>query len=477
MTMERLAHQLEAGFLVYRQLMADELRKAPNKDPRVLKEMHNRLRDYWGVIFTDNIQDGFKIKASELDDDFVKVAAGKYSGTLSTQLNRVSDNAFNQAYRAGLNKGWERAEAWDKAANAWGLDPARMRRWIVGAPGPTDNLYDTRMHTGGEGTLTTLIEDRARNMGEHESRTVVNLGQQAWWTKAKEDGIIAQDAQKVFVTARDELVCNVCGPLDGITVPLNKTFSGFYMPPLHINCRCEVELNFNQQIRKAAQQQQRPPEIPKPQYRAPSMPKPAYRAPVQRRTPAMPKPVEAQKPPPKPPAAKPQVKTPKPEALKLPKKFKAAQAKQPAEQRAPMQAAFPEAAQAKERAPRKTVFDADKEKKIRRKHEKGKLTRLEMERDLRKIPKVKRDRAAEKQARSEEGYGAWKRKDDKKEHTRRVFQEEIERQKKKRKDDELLNLVANQQLDDESKTVYPNRDPITVNSPQEARNKIFGRNL
>ena len=46
---------------------------------------------------------------------------------------------------------------------------------------------------------------------------------------------------KEWVTANDELVCPLCGPLDGEVVPINGDFSdGTHAPPRHPRCRCGV---------------------------------------------------------------------------------------------------------------------------------------------------------------------------------------------------------------------------------------------
>ena len=53
----------------------------------------------------------------------------------------------------------------------------------------------------------------------------------------------------MWQTGNDELVCDVCGPLNGQTVRKGSTFDGGLMPPAHPNCRCwlseETELTMN----------------------------------------------------------------------------------------------------------------------------------------------------------------------------------------------------------------------------------------
>lgn len=56
--------------------------------------------------------------------------------------------------------------------------------------------------------------------------------QTAWETSKVVEG-------KQWNTAVDELVCPICGPLNGKVVKLGETFGGFYdYPPAHPRCRC-----------------------------------------------------------------------------------------------------------------------------------------------------------------------------------------------------------------------------------------------
>ena len=46
---------------------------------------------------------------------------------------------------------------------------------------------------------------------------------------------------KEWMTATDEVVCPICGPLRGQIARLNEPFGGRIMnPPAHVNCRCWV---------------------------------------------------------------------------------------------------------------------------------------------------------------------------------------------------------------------------------------------
>ena len=45
---------------------------------------------------------------------------------------------------------------------------------------------------------------------------------------------------KRWNTCNDDIVCEICGPLDGKVVGLNDSFGGVREPPSHPNCRCWI---------------------------------------------------------------------------------------------------------------------------------------------------------------------------------------------------------------------------------------------
>ena len=245
----KLSRQLNAGFRVYTALMSDALKQngavSPAVADAVLEEMHARLLTYWKMNFTPNIQAGMKVRGGQLDDKFLRAAAGKYSGELASQINTVSNKAFKEGLQAATHKGWSKAQAWERIANAWGLDTQQMRAWVTAYPEEATGYITESLPETAKRMLDDFLGIRGERIGEHESRTILNLGEQANWSKLVEEGKVSKYAVKTFVTAEDELVCPECGPLNGISVPLSSTFSGFYMPPLHINCRCDVTVSFD----------------------------------------------------------------------------------------------------------------------------------------------------------------------------------------------------------------------------------------
>lgn len=44
-----------------------------------------------------------------------------------------------------------------------------------------------------------------------------------------------------YTTEHDDTVCEICEPLDGITLPVGDPFWSEFYPPLHFNCHCDVQ--------------------------------------------------------------------------------------------------------------------------------------------------------------------------------------------------------------------------------------------
>jgi len=81
---------------------------------------------------------------------------------------------------------------------------------------------------------------RAETIAITEMAYAYNYGQQAYMEQCIRDGLIG-GAQKKWMTAFDERVCEVCGKIDGEVVEMEADFSiGVLVPPAHPRCRCVV---------------------------------------------------------------------------------------------------------------------------------------------------------------------------------------------------------------------------------------------
>ena len=81
-------------------------------------------------------------------------------------------------------------------------------------------------------------EDRAELIALTESMAAANEGNREAWDQAVEEGLLPEDAKKVWIAAED--ACDDCAELDGEEVGLDEDYpgDGGDGPPLHPRCRC-----------------------------------------------------------------------------------------------------------------------------------------------------------------------------------------------------------------------------------------------
>lgn len=85
-----------------------------------------------------------------------------------------------------------------------------------------------------------LLNARLKAISETETLTLFNLGREAQWMRSVKEGILPENTMKMWITGRDEKVCEVCAPMDGELAALGEVFPdvGLYVPAAHPNCRC-----------------------------------------------------------------------------------------------------------------------------------------------------------------------------------------------------------------------------------------------
>ena len=90
-----------------------------------------------------------------------------------------------------------------------------------------------------------LKQARATTIARTEIQIAQNEGRYEGWKQASDAGYVDPASTKTWMTAKDERTCDICGPLDGETVPWNGIFSiGDEVPGrVHPNCRCAMIIN------------------------------------------------------------------------------------------------------------------------------------------------------------------------------------------------------------------------------------------
>lgn len=94
-----------------------------------------------------------------------------------------------------------------------------------------------------------LTRLRARTIARTEVMFAENFGRLESYRTAIESGLLSNPAMgrgtivREWITAEDERVCEVCGPLNGVQVDWSDPFpTGAAVPPAHPNCRCSFNV-------------------------------------------------------------------------------------------------------------------------------------------------------------------------------------------------------------------------------------------
>lgn len=192
-------------------------------------------------------------RAGSIPEDDLYAIAESYAKDLGEHYNEVSTQAMLEGFQAQVNRKLPAARAARAVADAYGVPPRAMNTlvaiWNTEDPKrlsklPLDVVRDVRAKV----FIDSHLQNRAGQIGESEAWAAKSQAKQIVWMYGMQKGIIPQDARRTWVTAKDEKVCQYCGPLNRATTPVGETFKTakgeLWVPPMHVNCRCDVILDF-----------------------------------------------------------------------------------------------------------------------------------------------------------------------------------------------------------------------------------------
>jgi hypothetical protein len=177
--------------------------------------------------------------------------AQRYSWNLGAYLNKKSEEAAVRGYSAQLNRDIEHKLALANSIDAVGVTLPGVRTLVSlwtgkDAERPSEALMPSVRKARIQKLINSDINAHADLLGDQESFSQRQTGKQVAWTTAQQIGLIPANATRVWITAQDERVCAICGPMDGMEVPVNEPFvvgkKKIWTPSLHVNCRCGVKL-------------------------------------------------------------------------------------------------------------------------------------------------------------------------------------------------------------------------------------------
>jgi len=174
------------------------------------------------------------------------------SGSTIRQVNEYSRQAVSKIIQDGLRSNLDPDQVRESIKRVVGLDSRQATA--------LENFYNKTVEDGTlKGLSFKAAVDRAEKLGtkyrdrlwgqraERIARTelaeAANQGRFLSWMEADQQGLIAPNSKKRWLTAADERTCEICSALNGQIVGWEEQFSiGKLMPTAHPNCRCTALL-------------------------------------------------------------------------------------------------------------------------------------------------------------------------------------------------------------------------------------------
>ena len=188
--------------------------------------------------------------AGEVPAGVILALAEEHADRLGAYFHETSREALSSGFNTFVNRRLATAQAADHVLNAYGLTARQMSGYAslvlkaeatpVRSPG-YQGLKERFLAYIGKS-----VRQRLKILTGQEIHNAEQQSNQIAWMWLQEHGQLSPAAEKVWLTAKDEKVCPVCGPLHGKKVPLSDQFEvkgiKVWVPGLHPNCRCRIQL-------------------------------------------------------------------------------------------------------------------------------------------------------------------------------------------------------------------------------------------
>ena len=249
---------LAAAFIVYRTLIhkeLDQVEPPATKDAamRLISMAWGRSAAPWQRAALPAAVRAYQLgQTSQMTDAELETLASHYVASLGEYMHSTSAQAMADGFQAQLNKGWSKDVAWVRSVYGYGLDDTQTRQYLKSfAEGAKAGYIADPIPSASRKVVDVALSTRAKRFGDTEAWSAVQTGKNVVWLYKITTGELPVGMKKRWITAHDERVCPVCGPLDNKTILVERRFhtsdgKKIYAPGIHPNCRCTMELVYPQ---------------------------------------------------------------------------------------------------------------------------------------------------------------------------------------------------------------------------------------
>jgi hypothetical protein len=250
----KIAIGISAAYLAWRMWAKHRLQQ---EQPQTPKDAHILLMDLWTTgrkIWLTLSGEPIEAAYSVIPYTAGRALAIDYATELGKYINDTSADALMDGFAMQVNAGHNSGLAWTRSVEGYGLDTRQTKTFIAQLmKNDQQREIPEAIPLNAQAALDKAVLIRADRLGMNEAHKAVQTGKSMVWMTMAAMGDLPDGTRKKWVTAEDERVCAVCGPLDQVTIPLHwrfQTLGGekFYAPGVHPNCRCDLELVYPERM-------------------------------------------------------------------------------------------------------------------------------------------------------------------------------------------------------------------------------------
>lgn len=249
--LEEAAVALGVAFIIYRHQMQKELEKRrvePDEDVHnAVAEAWKKIAPLWLRLAIPALKEAYLLgDTANLTDAELTSLATDYAVNLGNYINTTSGDALVVGFEAQIAQRWNEKVAWRRATAAYGLDKQQMKSYVTGVM-KSDTEQNDLVPLAAKTFVDRALSDRAEKLGKTEAFHASKMGKTLGWLIGVKNGTLPPESKKIWLTAEDERVCPICGPLDKQTVPVGEQWTTIegekvWAPGIHPRCRCDVQL-------------------------------------------------------------------------------------------------------------------------------------------------------------------------------------------------------------------------------------------
>lgn len=190
--------------------------------------------------------------AGDVPISVVYALAEQHAERMGEYFHETSKEALTQGFNTFINRKVAEKAAADQVLDAYGMTPRQMRAYtaMLAVETKVDSPAPRSLKGRALEYISRSIQSRFKVFADQELHNIDEQAQQFAWMWLQDKGKLSPRAEKVWITAKDERVCKICGPLHGKRVKVGEQFETsagkIWTPGTHPNCRCHVRLIANQ---------------------------------------------------------------------------------------------------------------------------------------------------------------------------------------------------------------------------------------